>query len=256
LRFKSVTVSAARPDGRAAERARRLPRLLWPDWSSRLLPVAALNPEMVRAVMSLCLLLPGNPDRALPPVVAALGSRARGSNISMTLQVLADLSDDAGPVLPRALAICCCLADYLDTEGAAIDYRRRRQTVPATTISWEQWRSLAPTVGAHPGDRPDRGRHRHVQRHLHQLLTGSDPADRRHPPAFTNPSDRSRYVDFVATLTHHHRRASAPSPGASARGFQALAGLVLEADVRATGYRRASSRPGSSLVGIGGDVLE
>lgn len=201
LRLKSVTTAAAVPGRTTEHRVRQLPLLLWPDWSARLLPVAGLNPELFRAVMSICLLIPGNADKDVQEIAEQFNPRVKRVHVSVMLQQFGAPTLVGQPLLPQFLAICCRLADHLDGEGSPIDYQRRRDTVPAETISWKQWQMLAPRLGTHPGDHPGKGRHLHVQRHLHQLLTGADLADPRHPLGFTGATDRSRYIDFTVALT-------------------------------------------------------
>ncbi|GAA0972168.1 TniQ family protein [Acrocarpospora macrocephala] len=204
LRMKSALATAARPTGDVTGRVRAIPQMFWPDWSGRLLPVAGFLPELFRAAISACLLIPGNPRRDLAGVAAPLNPRVSSHIISGLLQGFADLP---GSSHSQVLALLCRIADYLDEVGSPIDYQRRREQIPAAPLGWHQWRALACSAGAHPGDRPDQGRHLHAQRHLHQLLSGADLADRRHQLAFRDPGDRNRFVDFAVSLTPALRRA-------------------------------------------------
>jgi len=107
------------------------------------------------------------------------------------LRALADGGHDA------VLTAISCLAGYLDTSGSPIDYQRRRDLIPAETITTSQWRDLCFSVAAHPGEAR---RHRDAQRYLFQLLTGADLHDPRHALAFTSNYDYSRYHAFAGTL--------------------------------------------------------
>ena len=95
------------------------------------------------------------------------------------------------------LTAISCLAGYLDTCGSPIDYQRRRDLIPAGTITAGQWRDLCYGAAAHPGEAR---RHRDAQRYLFQLLTGADLHDRRHALAFTSNYDYSRYHAFADTI--------------------------------------------------------
>jgi len=222
LRFKTVTAAAGLPADRLEQRRRWLPQQLWPDWTSRLLPVAGMNAEQFRSVMSICLLIPGSPDHDIAALAAAANPRVTRTHISVTLQLFGAMDTGEANTLEQILAICCRLAAFLDAEGAPIDYQRRRERVPDRAISWEQWQALAPSLGAHPGDRPDTGRHLHVQRHLHQLLTGADLADPSHRLTFVDARDRARYVQFLVELTPILRR------GLREHAESVLAGLGID----------------------------
>jgi DNA-binding transcriptional MerR regulator len=114
------------------------------------------------------------------------------SNTSQTLRLLADHHRDA-------LTAICALAQYLDTHGAPIDYRRRRATFPDVPLTRQQWHDLCYGAGADPGRG---GRLRHARRYLLQLLTGNGLADRHHPLGFTSSSDKHNYLaDFHRDLS-------------------------------------------------------
>jgi DNA-binding MarR family transcriptional regulator len=205
LRMKTVTTTAARPGTGRPQRSRMLPQMLWPDWTARLLPVTGFMPDLFRAVMSACVLIPGSANRSLAAIAAPLNPRLTSSHISGALQGIADISGEAS--LRPVLILLCRLAEYLDTCGCPIDYQRRRDIAPAEPMTWQHWRDLACSTGSHPGDQVATGRVLHAQRHLHQLLTGNDLADKRHPLAFRDAVDRSRYLDFATSLTPSLRRA-------------------------------------------------
>ena len=97
------------------------------------------------------------------------------------------------------------------TCGSRIDYQRRRDLIPAETITTGQWRDLAlRRRGAPRRSTPDRD----AQRYLFQLLTGADLHDPRHALTFTGNYDYSRYHAFAYALPtglrdalHHHAAA-------------------------------------------------
>ena len=219
LRMRSMTIAPIRaprparrgPDARGATwptREHMVPQLLWPDWSARLLPPAGFEADLLRAVLSVCLLIPGSGYRSLKEFTAQLNPHLPGTQISIALQGYKSVTGSpSGDALTEVLALLCHLADYLDVHGSPIDYRRRRGLIPPAPIDWEAWCALAYGAGAHPGRGPDAGRHRHAQRYLYQLLTGSDLTDPAYPLAFTSPNDRSRYLEFPLALTPRLRQA-------------------------------------------------
>ncbi len=194
IRYRTGTPQAAipaDPPGLLAARARAIPQLLWPDWAIRLMPARGFAPGPFRSIIAACLLLPGHPGRATRTAITALHAHRSALATGAVLRALADGGHDA------VLTAISCLAGYLDTYGSPIDYQRRRDLIPAETITTCQWRDLCFSVAAHPGEAR---RHHHAQRYLFQLLTGADLHDPRHALAFTSGSDYSHYHAFAGTL--------------------------------------------------------
>ena len=194
IRYRTGTPQAAipaDPPGLLAARARAIPQLLWPDWAIRLMPARGFAPGPFRSAIAACLLLPGQPGRATvrpsPRCTPTAALMATGA----VLRALAGGGHDT------VLTAISCLAGYLDTSGSPIDYQRRRDLIPAETITAGQWRDLCYGAAAHPGEAR---RHRDAQRYLFQLLTGADLHDPRHALAFTTTSDYSHYHAFAGTL--------------------------------------------------------
>ncbi|HEY2579900.1 MAG TPA: TniQ family protein [Streptosporangiaceae bacterium] len=215
IRYRSGTILARIPgdDGDLlAARARGIPQVLWPEWAIRLMPPESVLPIPFRATIAACLLLPGNPARAIQP--AASGPHAYRSRVAMHA-ILRTLASNGHDVVFAAIS---CLAGYLDTHGSAIDYQRRRVTIPANTITKEQWQDLCDQASAHPGQ--DR-RLLEARRCLYQLLTGADLNDPHGPLAFRTRADRAAQLAFTDTLTTPLRAAL----HAHATGF--LRGLGL-----------------------------
>jgi hypothetical protein len=180
-------------------RAGAIPQLLWPEWTIRLLPAAGFRVDRFRAVISACLLLPGNPTRKLRHVTAHLHPHLRGQ-ISQTLNALADAGHQS------VFTAICHLADYLDKHPSPIDYHHRRATITAATISQHDWQQLSNQAGAHPGQQV---RLRNARRYLYQLLTGADLADPSHTLAIRSRGDQHAYTVFTTTLTTPLRAALA-----------------------------------------------
>ena len=205
LRMRTVTPSASPPRANGAARIRMLPQLFWPDWTGRLLPVAGgFHTDLFRATLSVLLTVPGDPSQRMDTHAGLLNPRVTAANLSITLQGFTKLP--TGSALTDVLALLCRITDHLDQHGTPIDYQRRREQIPAETLTWAQWRDLACSVGAHPG-KHRQGRLRHAQRHLHQLLSGADLADRRHPLAFRSPNDRGTFVEFTTSMAAPLRQA-------------------------------------------------
>ncbi|KZM75536.1 TniQ family protein [Nocardia terpenica] len=196
LRLKSPITSATHTAHDTTPRLHAIPQMLWPDWTSRLLPASRLNAERFRAALSILLLLPGSHPTG--DYTTLLNPRISAGNLTKVLQGMAKLP--TGSAVTDVITLLCRIADHLDTTGSPIDYQRRRELLPAKTITWQQWRDVACAAGAHPGD-PTRGRLRFAQRHPHQLLAGADLADQRHPLTFRDATDRTSYITFLANLT-------------------------------------------------------
>ena len=194
IRYRTGTPQAAipaDPPGLLAARARAIPQLLWPEWAIRLMPARGFAPGPFRSIIAACLLLPGQPGRATSTAITALHAYRSAVATGAVLRALADGGHDT------VLTAISCLAGYLDTSGSPIDYQRRRDLIPAETITAGQWRDLCYGAAAHPGEAR---RHRDAQRYLFQLLTGADLHDPRHALAFTTGNDYSHYHAFAGTL--------------------------------------------------------
>jgi hypothetical protein len=201
IRYRSGTRSAglpAAPAGQLRDRARAFPQLLWPAWSLRLRPGDQYAWIPFRANLAACLMLPGNPA---PTLTEALGDRHARSGFAVN-ELLRSL--DAGGHAAIFAAICC-LAGYLDGTGSPVDYQRRREIVPAETVSAADWNDLCCQAGAHPGK--GRARLRHAQQFLYQLLTGADLTDSRQQLTLATAASRRRYTEFVDAITTPLREA-------------------------------------------------
>jgi DNA-binding MarR family transcriptional regulator len=196
LRMKTVLSTASLPPASGRHRLRMVPQMFWPDWSGRLLPTTGFGPQLFRAALSACLLIPG----ASRNDAAAHARRLNGRFTKSIITTFLAGFDQTTGALDQVLTLLCRISDYLDTSGAPIDYQRRRDLVPDYLLDWQQWRTLAFTAGAHPGPRPNAGRHRHALRYLHHLLSQSDPADPRHPFPFRDYLDSGNYIDFTVSL--------------------------------------------------------
>jgi len=186
LRYRTCTLSPRQPVPNstvAGDRARHVPQYLWPDWIVRLLPARGAHADDLAIDIPNALLIPGNPTRNIR---AAGELNPWRNNISTSLSGLARQH-------PDVLTALCNLAEYLDTHGAPIDYRRRRATFTDLELSQTDWDGICARVDAHPGRA---SRLRHARRHLFALLTGADLANRQHSLAFADHQEREHYQAF------------------------------------------------------------
>jgi hypothetical protein len=165
----------------AANRARHLPEYLWPEWIIRLRPAAGSFTDTIATDIPAALMLPGNPN---PNMTATTELTAWRNSSSRTLNQLADR-------YPDVLTALVALADYLDTHGSPIDYRRRRALFTDITMDRQQWEENCYSADAHPGQAT---RHLNARRYLFSLLTGANLANTRHPLAFPNAGDKHDYL--------------------------------------------------------------
>lgn len=121
---------------------------------------------------------------------------------------------DLAAQYPDVRTAICNLAEYLDTHGAPIDYRRRRAVFTTVELTSSDWRSLCMDADTNPGHD---ARRLHARRHLFALLTGANLADRRHPLAVTTANDRDQYQWFdlrmptaLRDVLHRHPSSSSP----------------------------------------------
>lgn len=199
LRYRSATADARMPQDSAADlgRLRHVPQLLWAPWAVRMLPAGGFDPDALRATLSTCLLLPGRREHALASVAAALHPHQRALATNTLRRLL-----DRG--YPDVLVALTRLADYLDQHGSPIDYHRRRALIDANLISNAQWLHLCRDAVVHPGQQR---RFLDARRYLFTLLTGADLNDPYHALAFHGPADRTKQIDFAATLSSPLRSA-------------------------------------------------
>ncbi|WP_329620117.1 TniQ family protein [Streptomyces sp. NBC_01255] len=208
VRFSSSTPRARVPEPgehSASARIRHLPQLLWPGWTVRLMPREGMQENLFRGIAAALLLLPGEPELRARGITDRLGPHLP-SAMTVTLQRALKSGH------PDVLTALCNLAHHLDDHGSPIDYERRRHLIPAAPISPDQWRELCFRTGTQPGEQlstktTQAPRYLNAQRYLHQLLTGADLTDPRHPLALRSAPDRSRYFAFPPSLTLDQRDA-------------------------------------------------
>jgi hypothetical protein len=115
VRLQTPTILAREPGADTAiitARARRMPQLLWPTWSLRLMPPHGCQPRLFRSTIAACLLLPGNPSRDIAAVLEVLHPYRPPAAIPALLAELTRHGND------DVLAAICHLAGYLDRDGS------------------------------------------------------------------------------------------------------------------------------------------
>lgn len=96
-----------------------------------------------RSAIATCLLLPGKPARAIHP---GDGPHSHRSSVAIN-SILRSLTAGGHDSVLTAIAL---LAAYLDDHASPVDYQRRRDKVPAGTISKDQWLEACGRARAHP----------------------------------------------------------------------------------------------------------
>ena len=194
LRHRSCCPTARLPESDGSPvntRSSHLPQLLWPGWTVRLLPVQGRHIDAFRAVMAICLLIPGDGRRPVSRTAAHLHPYISTSMISSVLLRLAQQGHDS--VFPAL----CELADNLDRHGSPIDYARRRGLITPEVLTERDWHQICYTTRTHPGHGR---RFRNARRYLLQRLTGCDFTDPTNPLTFTDTHDRAWFTEFTSTL--------------------------------------------------------
>ncbi|MBH0119560.1 TniQ family protein [Rhodococcus sp. CX] len=147
LRYRSAAALPSYPSTSAVAgdaAARRIPTLLWPEWSLRF-TVAHCSPAQVRPALSVALMLVGTTVR-LGEAAGRLGSAVRADGVTRTLACLRNYPrwDDTLTALTR-------LADHLAAEPPPIDYDRRRRLDYRALLPDELWHKICRRTGTPPG---------------------------------------------------------------------------------------------------------
>ena len=172
IRYRAVTTVPKAPN-RGADRARgmaaALPTLIWPTWSDRLLP-GLRRTVVARETLSWATLLAGS---AIDTVAAAhlLKQPVRRNTLNQRLWVIRSSAS-----WESICAGLITLSDYLDNDGAPIDYERRRQLDYSTLLSEEAWEQICSEV-----DGPIRHASAASARaYMVEVLTGCPTSRERH----------------------------------------------------------------------------
>ena len=193
LRYRSAAALPSYPSTSAVAvdaAARRIPTLLWPEWSLRF-TVAPCSPAQVRPALSVALMLVGTAGR-LGEAADRLGSAVRADGVTRTLACLRN-----SPRWDDSLIALTRLADHLAAEPPPIDYDRRRQLDYRALLPDERWHKICRRTGIAPGAGQKADFARCL---LFERLSGL-PASRS---PFLAPADydvRAKRAQFPRTLT-------------------------------------------------------
>ncbi|MFC9839935.1 TniQ family protein [Rhodococcus sp. NPDC127530] len=147
LRYRSAAALPSYPSTSAVAvgaAARRIPALLWPEWSLRF-TVAPCSSAQVRPALSAALVLVGTAV-GLGEAADRLGSAVRAGGVTRTLACLRNSPrwDDSLTALTR-------LADHLAAEPPPIDYDRRRHLNYCALLPDDLWHQICRRTGTPPG---------------------------------------------------------------------------------------------------------
>ncbi|AUM20293.1 TniQ family protein [Rhodococcus ruber] len=147
LRYRSAAAVPSYPSASATavdDAARRIPTLLWPQWSLRC-TVAPCTPAQVRPALSAALLLVGT-TLTVGEAAARLGSAVRAGGVTRTLASLRN-----SPHWGDTLTALTRLADHLGVEAPPIDYDRRRRLDYRALLPDDLWDEICRRTGTPPG---------------------------------------------------------------------------------------------------------
>jgi hypothetical protein len=147
LRYRSAAPVPSHPSASTTavdDAVRRIPTLLWPQWSLRC-TVPPCSPAQVRPALSTALLLVGT-TLTVGETADRLGSAVRADGVTRTLARLRNAPhwDDTLTALTR-------LADHLAAEPPPIDYDRRRHLDYRALLPDERWHKICRRTGTPPG---------------------------------------------------------------------------------------------------------
>ena len=147
LRYRSAAAVPSHPSASTTavgDAVRRIPTLLWPQWSLRC-TVPPCSPAQVRPALSTALLLVGT-TLTVGEAADRLGSAVRAGGVTRTLARLRNAPrwDDTLTALTR-------LADHLAAEPPPIDYDRRRRLDYRALLPEGLWHKICRRTGTPPG---------------------------------------------------------------------------------------------------------
>lgn len=148
LNYRIGTVQPRTPISSAAQSqsamARRLPTMLWADWSLRLTP-PHYTQKVARQALSAAVLITGSHHQLSHALIALHSSQSKQS----AHLFVNDLCRQ--PDWPTIRTAIIALHDYLADDEPPIDYTRRRQLDYRTLLTEADWRSVCATAGISTG---------------------------------------------------------------------------------------------------------
>jgi len=142
-----------------AERAARLPALMWPEWAQLLAPQQART-EVAAVAVSAAIVLSGT-RLTHAAALALLDPAVKTSHMTTVLRQLGE---------PSSLLAIRSLMASLDDMATPIDYARRRSLVYSGLLSEDEWRGVAEGLGISPGRRR---RLQFARVHLYREISGN-----------------------------------------------------------------------------------
>jgi hypothetical protein len=199
LRYRTAVTVPCAPDldiRRVKSIAAALPSTMWPAWSARLLSDRR-GTAVLRSTLSCATLLAGS---SVKPATAAklLGSTVTGNAMNHRLWVLRDSA-----YWPKVCVALIRLSDYLNKDGAPINYARRRRFNYSALLNDARWEKTLHQSWDRLGNQQAGAMHARYL--LVERLTGGSPqlataaanvAARR----WLNASPHSSVAAFNATL--------------------------------------------------------
>lgn len=147
LRYRSAAPVPSRPSANATavdDAVRRIPTLLWPQWSLRC-TVTPCSSAQVRPALSTALLLVGT-TLTVGEAADRLGSAVPAGGVTRTLAHLRN-----APHWDDTLTALTLLADHLRAEPPPIDYERRRRLDYRDLLPEDLWKQICRRTGTPPG---------------------------------------------------------------------------------------------------------
>lgn len=125
-----------------AERARKIPAVLWEEWTDALVP-RRIDREVAGGALAAAVVFAGTQLTH----AAALKLLDPGQRNRRITHVMRDL-DQTKPTVVHALG---CLAAHLDAHPPLIDYARRRSDDYTGLLPWETWTEICRGLNVSPG---------------------------------------------------------------------------------------------------------
>lgn len=196
LRYRIYSDKPSKPDGGNLQaRAQRLPSILWPNWTLRLMPTN-LTATLARKALSTAVLLTGT-------TAECRDAQAELALVRTHHHILSSLFDGLrlDGILTDALTAITRIADFLDTHEVQIDYDRRRALDTSELLSEVDWQRCCDQAGCSSGATVALNNARRFLDHRVTTATLNGTTHRRSPapPAFL----RGLTPDLLAALDHH-----------------------------------------------------
>lgn len=159
----AVLQSAETPRGEPAERARKLPIMLWDAWARRLAP-RRTDREIAATALSAAVVFVGT-RLTHAAALSSLDPEAPSRRVTQVMRQLGRPSWEN-----TTLVALIRLAAHIDQNAVPIDYGRRRKLDYRHLLELDTWERICADANVHPGGER---RHTLARHYLFQRLTGS-----------------------------------------------------------------------------------